>query len=87
MSKESQKMYEYKMVQVPPAIVIKKETGEGEAAQYLQSVVNQQSSQGWEFYRVDEIGVKVQPGCLAMLFGQREQSKVYYVVSFRRSAQ
>lgn len=80
-------MYEYKMVQVPPSIVIKKESGEGEAAQYLQAVVNQYASQGWEFYRVDEIGVKVRPGCLAMLLGQREENKLYYVVSFRRSKQ
>lgn len=80
-------MYEYRMVQVPPAIVIKKESGEGEAAQYLQSVVSAQAAQGWEFYRVDEIGVKVQPGCLAMLLGQREQNKIYYVVSFRRPKQ
>lgn len=76
--------YNYKMVQVPPTIVLKKDTGQGEAAQYLQSIVAQEAVEGWEFYRVDEIGVKQRPGCLGVLLGQRETSTVYYVVSFRQ---
>jgi hypothetical protein len=85
MTKGTQGMqYEYKMVQVPPTIVLKKDTGQGEAAQYLQAVVNQEAVQGWDFYRVDEIGVKQRPGCLGIMMGQREATTVYYVVSFRR---
>lgn len=76
--------YEYKMVQVPPTIVLKKDTGQGEAAQYLQAVVNQEAVQGWDFYRVDQIGVKQRPGCLGALMGQHEATTIYYVVSFRR---
>jgi hypothetical protein len=80
-------MYEYRMVQVPPTIVLKKNTGTGEAAQYLQYIVDQEAAQGWEFYRVDQIGVKQSPGCGGMLLGQKEYTTVYYVVSFRRERQ
>ena len=45
--------------------------------------VNQMAVQGWEFYRVDPIGVEVRPGCLAGLFGAFVQQITYYVVTFR----
>jgi hypothetical protein len=76
--------YDYKMVQVPPSIQVKKDTGLGEAAAYLQAIVDQEAAQSWEFYRVDEIGVKQSPGCLGILLGQKETLTIYYVVSFRR---
>ena len=79
--------YKYQMVQAPPAILVKsKEHTGGEAATYLQGIVNQMAEQGWEFYRVDPIGVQVQPGCLAGLLGQSVQERTYYVVTFRREA-
>jgi hypothetical protein len=54
------------MVQVPPAIAVKEKEHRGtEAATYMESVVNQMAQQGWEFYRVDSIGVQLKPGCLA----------------------
>lgn len=49
--------YQYKMVQIPCSIVVKAGTEKGqEAAFYLQDLVNQMAADGWEFYRVDEIG-------------------------------
>jgi hypothetical protein len=81
-------VYEYKMVQIPPTIVVKAAEHRGnEAAYYLQSVANEQARQGWEFYRVDTVGVVTQPGCLGMLFGQKQTSFEYYVVTFRRQGQ
>jgi hypothetical protein len=75
------------MVQVPPTIAVKsKEYRGGEAAAYLQDLVTQIAAQGWEFYRVDAIGVQVQPGCLASLFGASVQELTYYVVTFRAPA-
>lgn len=75
---------EYFMVQVPPRIEVRRDTGQGEAAAYLQNVVNQYANQGWEFYRVDTLGVFQNPGCLGALTGQRQGTTVYYVVNFRR---
>jgi hypothetical protein len=78
-------VYQYKMIQVPPNIeVLAKQHRGNEAAAYLESIVNANARDGWEFYRVDEIGVSVRPGCLAGLLGQKEAFSNYYVVSFRK---
>ena len=78
--------YQYKMLQVPPNITIQKKEYRGnEAAGYLQEIVNTEAAQGWEFYRVDEIGTQVTPGCLGMLFGQKAVVISHYVVTLRRS--
>lgn len=78
-------VYEYKMVQVPPTIVVKERQLRGqEAAYYLESIVREQAANGWEFYRVDTIGVVTKPGCLGGLLGAKEVLREYYVVTFRR---
>ncbi|QFS86284.1 MULTISPECIES: DUF4177 domain-containing protein [unclassified Marinobacter] len=80
-------MYQYKMVQVPPNIEVQAKQQRGnEAAAYLEDVVNTYAKDGWEFYRVDAIGVNVKPGCIAGLFGQKEALSTYHVVSFRKQA-
>ena len=80
-------MYQYKMVQVPPNIeVLAKESG-SEAAVYLEDVVNSQAAEGWEFHRVDEIGVLVKAGCLMRLIGREDEYRTYYVISFRRQSE
>lgn len=77
--------FEYQMLQVPPTISVKaKEARGNEAAYYLQYVVNEQAAKGWEFYRVDTIGVVSNPGCLAGLFGGQQTTTDYYVVTFRK---
>jgi len=77
--------YEYKMMQIPPTITVKAKDERGnEAAYYLQSLANEQAGQGWEFYRVDTVGVVSQPGCLASLLGAKQVMVEYYVVTFRR---
>jgi hypothetical protein len=78
-------MYEYKMVQIPPNIAVQmKEHRGNEAAAYLEGVVNKYAEQGWEFQRIDSIGVQVQPGCLDALTGKKEQNNSYYVITFRK---
>ncbi len=73
------------MVQVPPNVEVQAKQHKGnEAAAYLETVVNQYAKQGWEFYRVDTIGVSVQPGCFDALFGKKASLNNYYVISFRR---
>ncbi|GGC63540.1 hypothetical protein GCM10011400_59220 [Paraburkholderia caffeinilytica] len=77
--------FEYRMVQVPPNIAVRAREHRGkEAAAYLGRGVNEYARHGWEFYRVDSIGVNVQPGCFDALFGRKAQSATYYVVTFRR---
>ncbi|MFM0277720.1 DUF4177 domain-containing protein [Paraburkholderia sediminicola] len=77
--------FEYKMVQAPSNIAVRAREHRGdEAAAYLEGVVNEHARDEWEFYRVDSIGVNVQPGCFDALFGRKVQSATYDVVTFRR---
>lgn len=63
--------YEYSMVQIPATLIVSEAQYVGnEAAQYLQKLVNGGASNGWEFYRVDTIGIAIRPGCLASLLGR-----------------
>lgn len=79
--------YSYKMVQIPPNIVVasKKSTGQ-DAAEYLENIVNEWAAKGWEFMRVDEIGVVSQPGCFGSLLGQKQTHLIYYVITLRKEA-
>ena len=78
-------VFEYKMIQIPPNITVQaKEARGNEAAAYLEQVVNQWAAQGWEFYRIDTVGVISTPGCLAGLLGAKAAVFDYYVISMRR---
>ncbi len=78
-------MFEYKMVQIPPNVAVDMKAHKGnEAAAYMETVVNEYASEGWEFYRVDIIGVSLKPGCLDALKGRKEESSQYYVITFRK---
>ena len=76
-------MYEFKMVQLPQNFVVKKDTGT-EIAAHLQNIIFEHSKQGWEFYRIDQVGVAVQPGCMGSLMGVKQTFTYYNIVSFRR---
>ncbi len=77
-------MFKYKMVQVPPTIPVEMKKHKGnEAAMYLENIVAEYASQGWEFYRIDSIGVALQPGCLGGIFGKKEENTQYHVITFR----
>lgn len=73
--------YEYKMVQAAPHIIAQKKNIQTAAADYLQELVNQYASQGWEFFRVDEFSTEEAAGCFS---GGKTTSKTYKVITFRR---
>lgn len=75
-------MLEYKMVQIPPNV--QKSNKGNDAADYLETLANRHAAQGWEFHRIDEIGVVDKPGCLAGLFGAKQSVTLYFVITFRR---
>jgi len=75
-------MYTYKMVQIPPNISIKaKDNKDGIAAAYLEQEVNSWAAEGWEFQRVDTIGIEERPGCFG---GNKSTLTHYYVITFRK---
>ena len=77
--------YSYKMVQIPPNIQINEGAStKGVAASYLEAVVNEYAQKGWDFFRVDQIGIQIYPGCLSRLVGVGVQTVAYYVVTFRK---
>ena len=77
--------YKYKMVQAPKNLHLKNvPSSSGVAEGYLQAVVDQYATDGWEFYRVDDMTVATSPGCLGALTGQKETYTVYNVITFRR---
>lgn len=75
--------YEFKMVQLPQTFILKQDTGK-EIAAYLEKLSADMGHEGWEFYRVDSVGVAVQPGCLAALGGAKQTMTYYNVVTFKR---
>lgn len=83
----------YKMIQIPPNLAVAAKSMWGAApstseiaAQYLERVVNDMAARGYAFERVDEIGVRSTPGCLAGLLGAKETMTVYYVITFSTNA-
>ncbi|AHK21391.1 MULTISPECIES: hypothetical protein [Yersinia pseudotuberculosis complex] len=75
-------MFTYKMVQIPPNISVNaKANKNGIAAQYLEEVVNSWASEGWEFQRIDTIGIDEKPGCFG---GNKSTLTHYYVITFRK---
>ncbi len=84
-------MFVYKMLQIPPNLVFAAKGMFKQApnvhtlaASYLEKIVNTEAEQGWEFHRIDSVGVTSSPGCMAGLMGAKSVDTMYYVVTFRR---
>jgi hypothetical protein len=77
--------HEYRMIQVPPRVEIRSGASHNRrVADFLEGIVNKMALDGWEFFRVDTLGVTENPGCIASLFGANTFTVNYYVVTFRR---
>ncbi len=82
--------YKYKMVQIPQIIQTPSKEAHKAASDYLESAVNREAANGWEFFRIDEIGVREIVGCVAALLmaigGWPPPIRRYYVITFRKSS-
>ena len=58
---------------------------EHEAVRFLQTMVNEYATAGWDFYRIDEINVAHNPSCIGAFLGQPKTVMPYYIVTFKRS--
>ncbi|HEV7889630.1 MAG TPA: hypothetical protein VGP08_03275 [Pyrinomonadaceae bacterium] len=77
--------YEYYMVQIPSNFAAQQNTTQGhEIAAYVQDWANRLAEQGWEFYRIDTMGMTEVPGCLGGLFGGQNTHTQYSIMTFRR---
>jgi hypothetical protein len=75
--------YEYYMVQIPSTFAGRQgQTTGTEIASYVQEWANKLAAQGWEFYRIDSMGMTEMPGCLS--FGSGSTYTQYSIMTFRR---
>jgi hypothetical protein len=54
-------------------------------AGYVEREISSYASQGWEFCRMDAVNITEKPGCLGALFGQKETTTAYNMMTFRRA--
>lgn len=77
-------MSNYKYQVVPFIGKIKGKQSADEVSKQLESVIEQYSSQGWEFYQLADVSIEVSPGCLASLFGAKESYMKFDQIIFRK---
>jgi uncharacterized Zn finger protein (UPF0148 family) len=80
---QARQLFEYRMLQIPPTISVQQSKG-NEAAIYLQTTVNAQAREGWEFYRIDQFSIQQPAGCLLSFSGRDTITTTFHVVTFRR---
>ena len=76
--------YEYKCVADPKELIIKKQAEMDKAVAGFANIINNEAVQGWEFYSMEQIATTVPVGCLAALFGKKEETTYSNMLIFRR---
>ena len=76
--------YEYKCVAAPKELIIKKQAEMDKAVAGFANIINNEAVQGWEFYSMEQIATTVPVGCLAALFGKKEETTYSNMLSCRR---
>ena len=76
--------YEYRVV--PFIGRIKGKQAAAEVSRQLQSVIEENTGQGWEFCQIADVNIEIAPGCLGSLFGGKESYARFDQVIFRRAA-
>jgi hypothetical protein len=75
--------YDYRVV--PLSITTESVGSEAHvAAERVGRVVAQMAAEGWDFYRIDAVGVEVRPGCLGAILGQTSAERSCSLAIFRR---
>jgi hypothetical protein len=77
-------VYEYKVV--PFVAVVQKNDRKGvtETANTLQTLLNQNATEGWEFLRIDRVQSVVASGLRTAMFGGQEEYIGFDEVIFRK---
>lgn len=50
----------------------------------LEGILNSGAQEGWDFVQINNVNIQVQPGCLAGLFGAKEQYVRFDMAIFRK---
>lgn len=76
--------YKYKVV--PFIGKVKGRQVAEDVSKNLETVINEQASQGWEFYQLNDVNIEIQPGCLASLLGAKTSYVLYDQIIFCRQS-
>ena len=77
--------FEYKCVPAPMNIVIKKQTDMDKAVVHFADIINREANQGWEFCSMEQIACTVPAGCMASIFGKKEQTTYSNMLIFKKT--
>jgi hypothetical protein len=75
--------YQYKVV--PFMGRIRGSSSANEVSKQLETMINTEARDGWEFCQLGDVNIEVSPGCIASLFGSKASYMQYDQVIFRRS--
>jgi hypothetical protein len=82
--------WDYKVVALPRDVLVMKKVFGGPdpgetIAGYVERLIGDKATQGWEFYRIDTVNIVERPGCLGALIGQKETLTAYNLLTFRKA--
>ena len=65
---------------------IKSNQSAADVSNQLEALINEGAKEGWQFEQVNNVNIQVQPGCLAGLFGAKEDYVRFDMVVFKKDA-
>ena len=74
--------YEYRVL--PFIGQLKAKQAATEVSKQLQGLIDTQAIEGWEFCQVNDVNIRVEPGCLGGLFGAKASYIRFDQIIFRR---
>ena len=78
-------MAQYEYMVVPFMGKLKSRQTASDVSVQLQSLINQNASQGWELDQIQAVNIEVKPGCLAGVFGAKDVYIKIDQVVFRKT--
>lgn len=77
-------MAQYKCVPAPKDILISKKQTVENACSLFADLINKEAVDGWKFHSMETITVTEPVGCIAALFGQKDTTTYYNMLTFVR---
>lgn len=77
-------MPQFKYHVVPFVGQVKGTVDVSQVSKQLEDLINHYSSQGWDFYSLENVDIEVTPGCIQGLMGAKTAYLTYNQLVFRR---
>jgi hypothetical protein len=79
---EEKIMAQYKCVPAPKNLVIDARGSYDDAVRSFADLINNETADGWKYHSMNNIAVTRKPGCLAALFGQKDETTYFNMLVF-----